>query len=310
MEAAASSHEPGPRTVPPASKSPVSPRVREITGSIRNGCRYVHMLSAQGEPIPHELWVTMFVQSVELLGERIEDENASTRERTDASSRLAQVSFAAMRLSSQEQREAAREKLKREQLELRKQEQQSREERREARRLEREQARKQAKEAEQAKEKPVVVRPGQVKIPDEELARFDPARPFAVPPTGYMPRQLWKIYDGQIPVPEVEYDVRCVPDWYHHAQHRERGMDDLPDEVFWMGRRPARLPPRQLEPLFTLDEVDSYGQGLRWTLTERGKREFPHVPPETTASMDIDVRDPRAFEGRREENGNPSPPDG
>ncbi len=90
-----------------------------------------------------------------------------------------------------------------------------------------------------------------------------------------------------------EFNPLGCPGW---ALHRDNGLtrtdldpDDLPDEVYWLGSRPGRFPPRTKEPLFRVLDWNTYG-AARYVRTVRGRRFRPVLSAMDSHDSGINLR--------------------
>ncbi len=111
---------------------------------------------------------------------------------------------------------------------------------------------------------------------------------FAIPP--YEPLHLkWPVRTDEPPVRDEEYDSAAVPRWVWCDLGRPLEADDLPDEVYWFGKRPQRFGERKQEPLFRVVKFRNPHDAETATVyrrTARGKAEFPDLRP-TDARADF-----------------------
>jgi len=114
---------------------------------------------------------------------------------------------------------------------------------------------------------------------------FDPKLlTFAIPLPDREAVEKFTIYPDDPPQAGDEYSEESVPSWVR-SRGRTLHPDDLPDELYWYGRRPARFPDRQKEPLFKVLTWHPCGAAATYAQTARGLRE---CPPETLTTLDFD----------------------
>ncbi len=97
------------------------------------------------------------------------------------------------------------------------------------------------------------------------------------------------IYPDDPPQRGDEFSDESVPSWVK-SRTRTLHPDDLPDELYWYGRRPARFGDRQKEPLFKVLTWHPWGAAATYAQTARGLREFP---PDTLKAFDLDFDEER-----------------
>lgn len=114
---------------------------------------------------------------------------------------------------------------------------------------------------------------------------FDPRLlTFAIPVPERTPVRGLPVYPGDPPRRGDEFSAESVPYWVQ-SRTRELHPDDLPDEVYWYGKRPERFAARQKEPLFKVLAWHSWGTAATYAQTARGMREFPR---NTLTYLDLD----------------------
>ncbi len=110
-----------------------------------------------------------------------------------------------------------------------------------------------------------------------DAIRLPEDRKYAIPPYKTLAPK-WPVKDGAPPVKDEEFDGEAVPHWvYEYSLGRPVEADDLPDEVYWFGRRPERFEGRKKEALFRIVKFRDGNRETVYRKTARGKSEFPDL---------------------------------